>query len=239
MRTSKPVSTISYNSKEKLESTLNALYNMGKVAFWAAVKHDGETLDDGTVEKDHWHVYVEPNERIDTMEVQKLSQEFDPKRPDKPLKMIDFRPSKWEDWLWYTLHDADYLRTKAEFREFCYTRENYIFSDEDEFNYRFDRARNSSIIAQKFRTIRLMQEHSVAQLCAMGIISPGEALNYSVYERAYRDGVNELQEAQRRIEGEHTRMKQLEAPLQAEAGAEIDGQSAPPAAKTRKRGKAK
>lgn len=213
MRTSKPVSTISYNSKEKLEETLNSLYRLGKVSFWAAVKHDGETLEDGTIEKDHWHVYVEPNERIDTMEVQKLSQEFDPKKPDKFLKMIDFRPSKWEDWIWYTLHDADYLRTKAEFREFCYTPEDYIFSDEDEFRYRYQRARNSSVIAQKFRTLKLLQEHSVAQLCALGIIQPGEALNYGIFEKAFRDGQKQLAVENKRIEAEHERLRQLEGSL--------------------------
>jgi len=239
MRTSKPVSTISYNSQEKLESTLNALYQMGKIAFWAAVRHDGETLDDGTIEKDHWHVYIEPNERLDTMEIQKLSQEFDPKRPDKPLKMIDFRPSKWEDWIWYTLHDSDYLRTKAEFREFSYSRKDYIFSDQDEFDYRFDRARNSSIIAQKFRTVRLLQEHSVAQLCAMGIVSPGEALNYSIYEKAYRTGLYELENAKRRIEEEHERRKQLDAPLKGPAGPIDSSMAQAPAAATPRKGRSR
>lgn len=217
MRTSKPISTISYNSKEFLEATFNKLYKMNKLAFWCAVYHYGETLDDGTSEKDHWHVYAEPNEKVDTMEIQRLTCENDPDHPDKPLKCIDFRPSKWEDWVWYTLHDAEYLRTKVEFREFAYQKSDYIYSDEDEFDYRFERAMHSGVIAANLKIRKMMNENSVSELCAMGIIQPNQAFHYAVYEQQIQKGLiaeqqklNELE----RIKGETLRMEQLAKPIE-------------------------
>lgn len=70
MRTSKPISTISYNSPEFLTLKLNEWMKKGLVAYWCFILHKGETLDDGTVEKDHIHVFIEPNKTVDTLSLQ-------------------------------------------------------------------------------------------------------------------------------------------------------------------------
>lgn len=62
----------------------------GLVAYWCFILHKGETLDDGTVEKDHIHVFIEPNKTVDTLSLQYDSQEIDAKHPDKPFKCIHF-----------------------------------------------------------------------------------------------------------------------------------------------------
>lgn len=225
MRTTKPISTISYNSKEFLQGFLNKLVDAEKVAFWSAVRHIGEQLDDGTKEKDHWHVFIEPNTRVDTMELQKLSCENDPSHPDKPFKCINFRSSKWDDWLWYGLHDTDYLLTKAEIRQYAYTTDDFLFSDSDEFEVRYQSAIHSSAIASGMKIRKMMKQNSVAQLCAIGVIQPNQAFHYMAYEQAIEQGLHEnerlmelesdefKEKRKKKVLDEQQRMLQLNSPI--------------------------
>lgn len=223
MRTSKPISTISYNSKEYLIEILNKLVNRNVIAFWCAIKHIGETLDDGTVEKDHIHVYIEPNVPIDSMDIQKQTCEYDPSHPNKPLKCIDFRPSKWDDWVWYCLHNELYLRSKVEFRQYTYTKDEFFYSDQDEFEVRYQRAIHSSAIASQFKVQTMLREHSVGELAALGFINPNQAFNFMSYSRLIQEGLEERwrmeneqlaeQKRKERIEGEKKRIEKLDEPI--------------------------
>ena len=217
MNTKKPISTISYNSKEFLERLLNDLIASKKIAFWSAILHQGEILDDGYIEKDHFHVYIEPHKQVDTMDIQEASKEYDPKYPDKPLKCINFRPSDWDNWVWYNLHDTVYLMSKGEQRQYQYSKEDFIYSDEDEFQYRFERALHSGTVAKNLKIRKMMNNYSVSQLCAIGLIAPEKALAYSVYEKQVRNGLAEEQiELDRinRIRGEQLRREQLAKPIE-------------------------
>lgn len=106
MATQKPISTISYNSeaflKEKLESWLKAHI----IQSYMYILHKGEDGD-----KDHIHLRIEPNKKLDPMDLQDELREYQLGK-DRPLGVRPFRPSKEEDWILYAVHDEDYLKCK-------------------------------------------------------------------------------------------------------------------------------
>lgn len=106
MATSKPYSTISYNSEEFLKRVLDNLVSTHTIQCYQYIKHIGEDGD-----KDHFHVRLEPNRRIDLMDLTAMLQEPDPLH-DKPLGCRPWRPSKEEDWFLYAIHDPQYLKIK-------------------------------------------------------------------------------------------------------------------------------
>lgn len=106
MATQKPISTISYNSEAFLVEKLQSLYDSHIIQAWQYIKHKGEDRD-----KDHIHLRIEPNKRIDPMELTEMFKEFE-KGKDKPLGVRPWRNSKEEDWFLYAVHDSDYLSLK-------------------------------------------------------------------------------------------------------------------------------
>lgn len=214
MRTTKPISTISYNSDEFLQGTLNRLVQAGKVAFWAFVNHIGEDLVDeetGDVEKekDHKHVYIEPNGKVDTVELGKLFWEFDQDHPNKPLKCINWKSSQWDDWMMYALHDDIYLASKCMERQYAYKIEEFFASDDDELYERYRDTLHSSKLAKnrKLQSM-LMKGYSVGELSVMGYIDPSKSLQYAMFGRLFADGTDAL--ACRRRDEEKRRLAELE-----------------------------
>lgn len=106
MATQKPLSTISYNTESFLSERLLSLYKSHIIQSYQYIKHKGEDGD-----KDHIHLRIEPNKRIDPMDLAEKFIELDPNNV-KPLCCRPFRPSKEEDWLLYAVHDKDYLKLK-------------------------------------------------------------------------------------------------------------------------------
>lgn len=106
MATQKPISTISYNTqlflKEKLEIWLRAHI----IQSYQYICHKGEDGD-----KDHIHLRIEPNKRVDPMDLQEELKEYQIGK-EKPLGVRPFRPSKEEDWFLYAVHDKQYLKLK-------------------------------------------------------------------------------------------------------------------------------
>lgn len=129
MRTSLPVSTISYNSVGFLCSTLERMMDNGEIAFYAFIPHHGEGGD-----KDHVHLYVEPS-KLRSQDDWKAEyfREFDPQVPDKPLSVTTWRKSNWKDWYLYGLHDRAYIALKGEKKQFEYTPADMYYSDADAF----------------------------------------------------------------------------------------------------------
>lgn len=103
--TAKPMSTISYNSIEFVERKMTELFDAQIVEDYRFIKHIGEDGD-----KDHIHMIIYPNKRIDTA---KLREEFKEviATEEKPLGCMPFRSSKPEHWLMYVLHDSLYLQS--------------------------------------------------------------------------------------------------------------------------------
>lgn len=128
MRTTKPFSTISFNTKNYLKSRLEDLLQEGSISFYAFMYHFAE--DDER--KDHFHVYLVPIGIFNTDRLADLLIEpvFD---NDKPLGCIDIKSSKFVDWYLYALHDRDYLAMKGQSRKFHYLDDELITSDFDTF----------------------------------------------------------------------------------------------------------
>lgn len=106
MATQKPISTISYNTEGFLKEKLEAWVKAHIIQSYMYIKHKGEDGD-----KDHIHLRVEPNKKLDPMELTEALKEY-VSGSDKPLGCRPWRPSKEEDWVLYAVHDADYMKLK-------------------------------------------------------------------------------------------------------------------------------
>lgn len=130
MRTSKPCSTISYNSVDFLQRKLDDLIRRGFIDFYAFVEH----LPEEDEEKKHKHLYLFPSKLVDTNQIRDELKEFDSNNPLKPLGCLPFQSSKFADWYLYILHDTAYLTSKGQARKYHYTDDDIISSDHDYFN---------------------------------------------------------------------------------------------------------
>lgn len=106
MATSKPISTICYNTVEYLQYKLDTWYNAHLIQSYQYILHKGEDGD-----KDHIHLRLEPNKKLDPMDLMEDLKEYTDTNK-KPLGCRPFRPSVEEDWFLYAVHDKDYLKIK-------------------------------------------------------------------------------------------------------------------------------
>lgn len=131
MRTSKPCSTISYNSDDFLKRKLDDLIRRGFLDFYAFVEH----LPEEDEEKKHKHLYIFPSKLVDTNQIREELKEPDLNDITKPpLGCMPFQSSKFADWYLYIRHDTAYLASKGQARKYHYTDEDIITSDKDFFN---------------------------------------------------------------------------------------------------------
>lgn len=131
MRTTKPISTISFNTTEFLYLKLEELTKAGILEFWAFIYHQPE--DDET-NKPHHHVYVVPAKILQTTDLQEQFKEFDPSN-EKPRGTLPWNSSKFDHWCMYALHDKRYLASKGQSRKYSYLFEELITSDPDQLLY--------------------------------------------------------------------------------------------------------
>ena len=87
MATQKPISTISYNSELFLKEKLDNWIKAHIIQTYMYICHKGEDGD-----KDHIHVRIEPNKKLDPMDLQAQLLEYKIGN-DKPLGCRPFRPS--------------------------------------------------------------------------------------------------------------------------------------------------
>jgi hypothetical protein len=127
LKTSKPFSTISYNSDDFLNQKLKELVARRQIDFFAWVHHYPEEDE----KKEHKHLYIVPNGRVDTDQVLDYLLEIDLKCPDKPLKCIRPHSSKFADWYLYSIHDTAYLASKGQARKYHYNFGDVQSSDSD------------------------------------------------------------------------------------------------------------
>ena len=71
MATSKPISSISYNSDSFLVDRLAVLSKAEVISFWAFIHHKAEKGLDEVPGKAHIHLFVMPNKLVDLMKFQK------------------------------------------------------------------------------------------------------------------------------------------------------------------------
>lgn len=126
MRTSKFISTISYNTHDFLTQILNELIDDKRIYFWAFIKH----LPEADETKEHKHVLIMPNGRIDT---DTIKDKFDEIiiGEEKPRKIMPFRTSKFDDAYMYMIHDKKYLQSKGQKKRFYYDKSDIYTSDKD------------------------------------------------------------------------------------------------------------
>lgn len=155
MRTSKPIATISYNSKEYLEHKLNELFKAHTISDWFFIHHTAEADE----KKDHFHVWIKPNKLIDTMDLQDFFKEPNEEEPHKPFGCIDFVNSSTDDAVLYFVHDPNYLISKNQSREFVYKRDDFVVCNEDSFEYLWQHAYKASEWAKNSH-IRDLLEYS-------------------------------------------------------------------------------
>lgn len=134
MRTRKPISTISFNTKNFLINKLDELYESKIIQFYSVVFHLPE--DDEAGKKDHYHVYIEPAKLVDTCLLRDEFKEFDPEKPGKPLGVLIFNNSTFPDWYLYGIHDPAYLATKGQSRRYHYSFNDMIVPDQSDLLYK-------------------------------------------------------------------------------------------------------
>lgn len=106
MATQKPISTISYNTEPFLKEKLDTWVKAHIIQAYQYICHKGEDGD-----KDHIHVRIEPNKKLDPMDLVDQLREYQIGK-EKPLGCRPFRQSKEEDWILYAVHDSQYLKLK-------------------------------------------------------------------------------------------------------------------------------
>lgn len=163
MRTSKPIATISYNSPEYLTSRLDELVRKHTISDWIFICHYAEEDE----KKDHIHLWIKPNTLIDSMELQKYFLEYNPQNPTKPYKCIDFRQSQIDDWILYNQHFKPYLASKGESRIYSYSKDDFVYCDEDSFDDLYNHAFKGSDWAKRFQILEQL---------AMGQMNPAELI---------------------------------------------------------------
>ena len=111
-----PIATISYNSDEFLQAKLDELMRNKVISAYFWVNHFAEEDE----RKNHKHLWLKPNRRIDTMELQQYFIEPFTDARLKPLGCIDFVSSKIDDALLYFAHWKSYLAYKHQSRRYHY-----------------------------------------------------------------------------------------------------------------------
>lgn len=157
MRTSKPIATISYNTQEFLVQKLEELIKSHKISDYVFINHFAEEDE----KKNHIHLWIKPNKLLDTMDVQKYLMELDPKNPTKPLKCIDFHLSKVDDFILYGQHYAPYLASKGESREYHYTKDDFVYYDEDSFDDLYNHAFKGSEWAKRNQILEALRDNKI------------------------------------------------------------------------------
>lgn len=125
MKTTKPISTISYNSLPFLIHKLDDLVKTEILSFWCVIEHQAEEDE----KKDHCHVYMEPAKPVETTWLKKQFIELDNEHPETPLGVLPINKSKFVDWYWYGLHDKAYLASKNQSRKHHYDPSQMLTSD--------------------------------------------------------------------------------------------------------------
>lgn len=165
MRTTKPISTISYNSTQYLIDRLEECVNAGIITAWFFIEHQPE--EDET--KAHKHVYIELTKLVQTEDLRKRFIEPTPLSP-RPLGCMPFQSSKFDDWYLYGLHDKSYLASKGESRIHEYSHEDFYTSDIDYFDEKARKvARETGGIMRRIRDA-VAANMSWIELASSGVI---------------------------------------------------------------------
>ncbi|MBQ8685128.1 MAG: hypothetical protein IJ514_03030 [Clostridia bacterium] len=187
MTTSKPFSTISYNSEDFLISKLDELVAGGVLDEYSFIHHAKEEDE----LKDHIHLYMIPSHKMDTAKIKDYLQEYDEQNPEKPLGCISCVSSKWDDFYLYGIHDPAYLASKGMSRKYRYIKDDFHFSSKEFFYELIRRIDRSKFIGLERITDAVENGVSFAEMARLGQI-PVQLVNQYrlMYELMSCDVVN-------------------------------------------------
>lgn len=188
MLTSKPFSTISYNSENFLKSKLKELEDNHFIDEWYFIYHKGETdFFTQEKEKNHYHVYISPCKRMDTDSLREQFKELDPNNAI-PLGVMPFRNSKRNDWIMYVIHDEWYLRSKGLTKEYTYSWKLIKACDDEMLKRAVKEA--SATAYKELRKRETVSEMGVVGAFNSGILKVNEVLGYIAVERQALESVH-------------------------------------------------
>lgn len=187
MRTSKFISTISYNSEVFLQNVLNNLISDKKIVFWAYIMHFPELGE----RKKHIHLILQPNGIINT---DILSDLFVEPVADSeiPLNVMPWRSSNFLDFILYGIHDSNYLAKKLLKKKFHYSIADFQTSDFAYLNEMFYSSDMSKYSRLDFLKTALEHGLTFPQCVACGFIPLAQAKQYQfVYQCLLSNRINE------------------------------------------------
>lgn len=178
MKTTRAISTISYNTLEYLVIKLKELQKAQKIAFWAFIMHKGESDDEVKNAKDHIHLYIEPAVSIQTEALREHFKEIDQNKAGYFLEQMPYSFSKFDDWYLYVIHDEDYLDSKGLSKQYHYNLDDVISSDENYLYYKIKQIDTSDLtpIRRLKQGIRLGL--TFFQMVSKGWIPVGQVRQY-------------------------------------------------------------
>lgn len=130
-----------------MRETLTRLVKNHVISWGCYINHKAE--EDET--KDHKHLYVIPSRMTQTDELKELFRELDPENISKPLGVMPWMSSKFDDWYLYSIHDAQYLASKFQKREYQYARSE-MWSTDDDF------------LDEQIKSIRMVRVNTITRI---------------------------------------------------------------------------
>lgn len=168
MKTSSPISTICYQSIEHLKNNLDFLVSEHFIDFYAFVEH----LPEDNELKEHKHLLVFPNGRIDTTVLDGYLIQANLDEPDKPYKNIWWQKSKPIEWVLYCTHNIEYcLATNSGYKKYQYDITCFISSDYDGLQELFLQSFHSQEFAKYSVAYRLVNGEKVSTLVKEGVVT--------------------------------------------------------------------
>lgn len=184
MATSLPLSTVTWNTPEYLAKVLDNHYKARDIQFYAFIHHYPDTDDivKGASGKDHYHVFIEPAYKVDLFDVRDWFDEVPEDSEKGIIRCLPLHKSKFDDWYLYILHDKDYLESKMQFRDFHYSVDDVISSDEFELHYRIGHIDYSKIEGNRKNRIKkaIMSGCTFSELCMSGLIPVQQIKQYQL-----------------------------------------------------------
>lgn len=158
MKTSKPISAISYNTEPFLHAVCGALLKAGLLTNYAYIRHTGEEGD-----KDHIHLVLFPAKPLDTS---KLAPDFSEvvDGETRPRGLVGLKPcASVVDWVRYAVHDPAYLAIKGERRQYRYRYEDIQVGSPDEWRAVMDEVRFTPLPCPSYPVARVLIEDALRQ----------------------------------------------------------------------------
>ena len=158
MKTSKPLSAISYNTEPFLRTVCATLLKSGLLTNYAYICHKGEDGD-----KDHIHLLLFPAKALDTT---KLAPDFNEVVGGeiKPRGLVGLKQCKSVvDWVRYCVHDPAYLAIKGERRRYRYRYDEIQVGSADEWRTVMDEVRFTPLPCPSYGVARALIEDALRQ----------------------------------------------------------------------------